>query len=98
MNSYENSPFNYSLSFSLESLEGPRQIFSVLYDSNDLENCANSKKKLLDYRRKDKSLEELSKRFLDLFYKKEDFLISLDQISKKLSKIFCSNEFEFNFH
>ena len=88
MFSDENSPFRYQISFSSDFLEERPKFFQVVYDSNQLENCANSKKKLLDYRRKDKSLEELSKRFLDLFYKKEDHLISLDQISKNLSTSF----------
>lgn len=86
----ESSPSSYHFSFTTESQDEREKTFSVIYDNDELENCANSKKRLLDYRRKDKSLEELSKRFLDLFCRKTDFLISLDQISNKLSKLLHS--------
>ena len=41
-------------------------------------------KKARTYNRKSKSLEELSKKFLNLFIEKEEHIISLDDITLKL--------------
>jgi predicted transcriptional regulator len=42
------------------------------------------KRELLNYNRREKSLEELSKRFLSLFLDKEESLLSLDKITHQL--------------
>lgn len=39
------------------------------------------KDQLLNYNRREKSLEELSKRFLSLFLDKEESMLSLDKIT-----------------
>lgn len=39
------------------------------------------RRELLNYNRREKSLEELSKRFLSLFLDKEESLLSLDKIT-----------------
>lgn len=39
------------------------------------------KDQILNYNRREKSLEELSKRFLSLFLDKEESLLSLDKIT-----------------
>ena len=45
---------------------------------------AVGKKEFLSYNRKEKSLEELSKKFLTLFIEKEESIISLDKITDHL--------------
>ena len=76
----------------LIKLKANHHVFKILHDvtrkvsSQDKLNSSNVSSEMRNYNRKEKSLEELTKRFLGLFCEKEETMISLYKITSQLGK------------
>lgn len=78
--------------FFLFLLDKPTQkiIFNIIRNARNLQPKKNIRK-IRNYSRKSKSLEELSRKFLLLFINQSEQMVSLDEVTLKLGNIFiCS--------